>query len=390
MPEAIKIPLRSEIPVSDRWNLGSLFPSPEAWERGLKDYQEMIPRIAAHRGRLGASPGALAEALAFNGEFGLLDERLAYYANLRQSEDEGDTESRGRFARYMMAATEAQGAWSWFLPELQTLPESFVASCLADPRFSDYAVFLRKVIRWKPHVLSDKEERLLALQAESAGTAQDAFSVLTNVDIDFGTVDTPEGPRPLSQSTYVSFMRHPDREIRRRAYEKFYAAYDGHKNAIAALYAGSVKLDKYRATVRNFPSARAAALFPDDVPETVYDNLVGTIEANLGALHEYYEIRKRALGLSELRHYDVYVPIVAAAKSRHSFVEATEIVCAALAPLGEEYVSTLRAGIESGWVDKYENKGKTSGAFSAGSYSGDPYILMNYKEDVIHDVFTLS
>jgi hypothetical protein len=198
--------------------LGRLDGVAQQVEQGLQEETPVPPDRQFRRG-LASQPDPAAGRL--------LDERLAYYANLRQSEDEGDTESRGRFARYMMAATEAQGAWSWFLPELQTLPESFVASCLADPRFSDYAVFLRKVIRWKPHVLSDKEERLLALQAESAGTAQDAFSVLTNVDIDFGTVDTPEGPRPLSQSTYVSFMRHPDREIRRRAYEKFYAAYDG-------------------------------------------------------------------------------------------------------------------------------------------------------------------
>jgi oligoendopeptidase F len=390
MPESLTIPLRADVPERDRWNLAKLFASPEAWETGLKEYQAMIPRIASYKGRLGASPDSLAQALAFNSDFGLLDERLGYYANLRQSEDEGDADSRGRFARYVMAATEAQGAWSWFLPELQSLPEPFVASCLEDRRFADYAIFLKKILRFKPHVLSDKEERLLALQSEATGVPQEAFSVLTNVDIDFGSVDTPEGARPLSQSTYISFMRNPDRSVRQRAYEKFYAAYESHMHVLAELYAGSVKQDKYRATVRNYPSSRAAALFPDDVPESVYDNLVATIESNLGALHEYYELRKRALRLSELRHYDVNVPIVPAASSRHSFAEAVALVCGALAPLGDEYVSTLRAGIEGGWVDKYENKGKTSGAFSAGSYAGDPYILMNYKEDVIHDVFTLA
>ncbi len=390
MPDTVKIPLRSEVALKDRWNLSRLFPGPEAWDKGLEEFRAMIPRVAGFKGSLGASPESFLAALEFQRDFGLLDERLGYYANLRQSEDEGDSGSQARFGRYMMAATEAQGASAWVVPEIQALPEAFVASCLADRRFADYAVYLRKILRLKPHVLSEKEERLLALQAESAATPQEAFSLLTNVDIDFGAVDTPEGPRPLSQSAFGSLMRNPDREVRRRAYEKFYAAYDGHKNALAALYAGSVKQDKYRATVRNFPSARAAALFPDDVPEAVYDNLVSTVNANLGVLHEYYELRKRALKLSELRHYDVYVPIVSEAKARHSFEEAKDLVCAALAPLGEEYVSTLRAGIEGGWVDKYENKGKTSGAFSAGSFAGDPYILMNYKDDVIHDVFTLA
>jgi len=292
--------------------------------------------------------------------------------------------------RFMMAGTEAQGAWAWFVPELQSLADGFVGACLADRRFADYAVSIRKILRLKPHVLSEKEERLLALQLESAQTPQDAFSLLTNVDIDFGTVDTPEGPKPLSQSSFSSLIRNSDREVRRSAYKKFYAAFEGHKNAIAALYAGSVKYDKYVASVRSFPSARAAALFPDDVPESVYDNLVGTIEANLGSLHEYYELRKRALKLPELRHYDAYVPIVPEAKARHSFDEAKELVCAALAPLGKEYVGLLRAGIEGGWVDKYENKGKSSGAFSSGVYTSDPYILLNYKDDVIHDVFTLA
>jgi oligoendopeptidase F len=276
------------------------------------------------------------------------------------------------------------------VPEIQTLADSFVEKCLADPRFADYAVFLRKIRRFKPHILSENEERLLALQIESNQTPQEGFSVLTNVDIDFGMVDTPQGTRPLSQSTFSSFMQNPDREIRRKAYLQFYKAYDSHKNTIATLYAGSVKLDKYKAQVRKFPNARSQALFPDDVPEAVYDNLVSTVNANLGVLHSYYDLRKKALKLDSLRHYDVYVPLVPQAKVEHSYDEAVELVHAALAPLGEEYVSTLRKGLTSGWVDRYENKGKRSGAFSAGSFAGDPYILLNYKSDVLRDVFTMA
>jgi oligoendopeptidase F len=151
-----------------------------------------------------------------------------------------------------------------------------------------------------------------------------------------------------------------------------------------------VKQDKYRATVRDFPSARAAALFPDDVDGSVYDNLVATVNESIPALHEYYELRRRALCLEELRHYDVYVPLAPETKSRHGYAEAVELVCEALSPLGEDYVATLRAGLEGGWVDRYENKGKHSGAYSAGSFAGDPYILLNYKEEVLHDVFTIA
>jgi oligoendopeptidase F len=390
MADATRIPARSEVAESDTWDLGSLFADDAAWEKALAELESRIPDISSFRGRLGSSPEALAAALAFYRDFGVLDERLSYYANLRESENEGDDAARGRSARYLAACARIQALWAWFDPEIQSLPESFVGSCLADPRFAEYAVFVRKLRRWKPHILSEPEERILALQAETRGLAQDAFSLLTNVDFDFGTIDTAEGPRPLSQSSYSSFMRSPDRELRKKAYFGLYKAYDAHKNGLAALYSGSVLQDKYRAQVRRFASSRAGALFPDDVPEAVYDNLVGAISDNLPVLHEYYELRKRALGLGELRHYDVYVPLAPEAKGRHSYAEAVELVTAALEPLGSEYVSTLRAGLEGRWVDRYENKGKHSGAYSAGSFSAEPYILLNYKEDVIHDVFTIA
>ncbi len=395
MPDASTVPRRSEIPLSDRWDLSSLFEDEASWEDGLAAYEELTPKMAALKGSLSSSSESFARerfvtVLAAYRDGAVLDERLGYYASLRQSEDEGDASSRGRFARYMAAATRAGAASAWFVPEIQALPEPFVSACLSDPAFAEYTVFLRRLLRMRPHVLSEQEERLLALQAESAGVAQDAFSVLTNVDVDFGALDTPDGPRPLTQSSFQSFMRSPDRELRRRAYLQFYSAYDGHKNTLAALYAGSVKQDKYRAVVRNFPSARVAALFPDDVGESVYDNLVSAVGESLPVLHEYYELRKAALRLDDLRHYDLYVPLAPEAKARHTYDEAVDLVCEALSPLGEEYVGTMRAGITGGWVDRYENKGKRSGAFSAGSFSGEPYILLNFKEDLLHDVFTLA
>ncbi|HWP68374.1 MAG TPA: M3 family oligoendopeptidase, partial [Rectinemataceae bacterium] len=281
-------------------------------------------------------------------------------------------------------------AWAWLSPAIQTLPDTFIAPCLKDPRFADYAVFLEKLIRFKPYILSEKEERILALQAETNQIPRETFGVLTNVDLDFGKVRTEEGFRALSQSAFASLMRNKDRSVRRTAYKKFYGAYERHKTTLASLYAGSVKLDAYQAQVRGFSSARDQALFPDNVPSSVYDNLVDTINANLPALHDYYELRKHALGLDELRHYDVYVPFVRAAESRHSYEEAVGIVAAALAPLGEEYVSTQKSGLLGGWVDRYENKGKRSGAFSAGGYAGEPYILLNYKDNVLNDLFTLA
>jgi oligoendopeptidase F len=387
---AAHIPARSEVSRENTWDLSKLYPGDEAWSEGLGAYEKMAEGIGAYRGTLGKSAESLADYLDFARDFGLLEERLGYYADLRQTEDEGDNAGRTMMGRFMMAASKAQAASSWANPEIQAIPDELMGRFLDHPRLAEYRIYLKKLLRYKPHILSDREERILALHAEGEQLSQEAFSVLTNVDMDFGTIDTPEGKRPLSQSTWSVFMENPDRELRRRAYEAFYRNFAAHKTTLAALYGGSVKLDVIKARIRGFPSARAAGLFPDDVPESVYDNLVATVGANLGPLHRYYALRKRTLKLDTLRHYDVYAPMVPAAARRTPWNEAVDMVSEALAPLGEEYVGTLRAGLLGRWADRYENRGKRSGAFSAGSYTGDPYILMNYKEDAVRDVFTLA
>jgi oligoendopeptidase F len=384
------IPPRSAVPVEYTWDLSKLYPSDSAWNDGLAVYEKMIEKIESYRGTLGRSADTLADWLDFYKEMGMLEERLAYYCELRQTEDEGASEARTMTGRFAMAQARSQAAASWAVPEIQAIPDSSIQSFLQHERLAEYRIYLQKLLRWKPYILSDKEERLLALHAEGESVPRDAFSVLTNVDIDFGTIDTPEGKRPLSESTWSSFMEKSDRDLRQRAYKAFYKQFDAHKTTLAALYGGSVKQDVIKARIRGFPSARAMALFPDNVDESVYDNLVATINANLDTLHRYYELRKKALGLSELRHYDVYVPIVQSATRHTTWNEAVDMISQALSPLGDEYVETLRSGLLGRWADRYENKGKRSGAFSAGSYSGDPYILMNYKEDVIRDVFTLA
>lgn len=388
--ETSSIPPRSAVPQEYTWDLSKLYPSDSAWNDGLSVYEKMIEKIEAYRGTLGHSAETLADWLDFYKELGILEERLGYYCELRQTEDEGAGEARTMTGRFAMAQAKAQAAASWAVPEIQAIPDSSIQQFLKHERMTEYRVYMQKLLRWKPYILSDKEERLLALHAEGEAVPQDAFSVLTNVDIDFGTIDTPEGPRPLSQSTWSSFMEKPDRDLRQRVYKTFYKQFDAHKTTLAVLYGGSVKQDVIKARIRGFPSARAMALFPDNVDESVYDNLVTTINANLKTLHRYYELRKKALGLPELRHYDVYVPMVKTATRHTRWEEAVDMISQALSPLGDEYVQTLRSGLLGRWADRYENKGKRSGAFSAGSFTGDPYILTNYKEDTIRDVFTLA
>jgi|GEM_PF-1380592 len=343
------IPARREQKLADTWDLSRLFASDDAWHEGLKTYEALIPRITTFQGTLAASADALADWLDFYRDLGILEERLSYYCELRQTEDEGADDARTMTGRFVMAQARAETAASWATPELQAVDAATMTGFLTRSRLQDYAVYLRKILRWKPHILSAKEERLLALHGETEGTLRDVFTVLTNVDMDFGAIDTPEGPRPLSQSTWSSFLEKDDRDLRRRAYTAFYHQFDAHKTSLATLYGGSVKQDAVQARLRGFGSARAAALFPDDVPESVYDNLVSTVNAHLEPLHRYYALRKRALGLEELRHYDVYVPIVpsdirAKAQKRTSWNEAVALIGDALAPLGGEYVDTLRSG----------------------------------------------
>ena len=384
------IPERKDVPAENTWDLSKLFPGDDEWEEGLKEFKSMIPKIESFKGTLGESPERLRSCLDFMNDLGILEERLGYYAQLRMSENGGDGSHQAKMAKFVQASAEAETAASYQVPEIQEIPDSAMERFLLSETLADFVIHLKKILRYKPHILSESEEKLLAMQREANQTAGKSFQALTDVDMDFGTVDTPEGLRPLSQASFSSFLIDGRREIRERAYKQFYRVYEGHKNTLASLYAGSVHLDIYRARARNYPSARSAALFPDKMPETVYDNLIDAVHGSLDVLHRYYLLRKQIIGVEDLRHYDVYVPLVKDFTVEHTYEEAVEKVVDALKPLGDEYRNTLRSGLLGRWVDRYENRGKRSGAFSAGSYAGDPYILMNYKEDVLRDVFTLA
>ncbi len=385
-----QIPARSDLPASDKWNLSSLFASDDEWEAAFGELADMVPQIEQFRGTLGESAGHLRRCLDFMNDIHRREERLAYYASLRVSEDVSDSEAQGRYSRFMRLSSRLDATASYQSPEIQAIPDETMDRFLKAPELEEFTIYLRKLLRFKPHILSEAEERILALQEEANQTAYRGFSALTNVDMEFGSVTTDEGEVPLSQSSFGSLMQRRNRDVRRDAYKRFYAEFAGHENTLATLLSGKVNLDIYRANVRNFPSAREAALFPDRVPVTVYDNLIDTVHENLGALHRYYALRRRALGLDELRHYDVYVPLVPDLQVRHTYVDAVDLITEALGPLGDEYTQTLRSGLLGGWVDRYETKGKRSGAFSSGGFDSDPFILMNYKEDVLRDVFTLA
>lgn len=391
MAKVKTLPPRSKVKTSDTWDLGPLFKSDAAWLRAYGKLEKMMAGFERFRGKLGTSAKVVRAYFDFDVEFELLADRLGSYAFLKQSEDVANSTYQGMMQQYMFVATRAGEAASFVTPELQALPKKKMAAYLKAPALKDFRIQLERLARFKPHVLSAKEERLLAMQGEVAGTANKIFSQLTDADFKFGTVKDESGrPVELSQGSMRVFLESRKRSVRKTAFTKFYEVYEGHQNTLAAALGSSVLQDVYRARARNYPSALEGALFGDRVPTTVYTNLIDTVRANLDTVYRYLELRRKALKLKALHHYDSYNPIVDFPKTRIPYDQAVEQICEAVAPLGSGYVQTLRKGLEGRWVDRYENKGKRSGAFSGGGYTGPPYILMNYKDTVLDSVFTLA
>ena len=287
--------------------------------------------------------------------------------------------------------TQIGEAASFLSPEIQAIPDDMFAQFLEDPALVEWKIALKKVRRMKPHVLSESEERLLALGSAALDGYDETFSQLTDVDMKFGVLIDDKGEeKPLTQSSFSSFLVKRDHDLRKRAFHQFYDEFQDHQFTLAAALAYSVKADVFRARARNYSSALEASLFRDDIPAAVYDGLISALRGNVAPLFRYYELRRRVLGLNELHQYDTYVPLVPEIESRISFDEATETILRAFSPLGGEYTAVLAEGLRGRWCDRYETKGKRSGAFSSGSFGAPPYILMNYKSDVFSDVYTLA
>ncbi|HBG66001.1 MAG TPA: oligoendopeptidase F [Treponema sp.] len=384
------IPERKDVPSAYKWDLSQLYTSDEAWEADMRKIPALTEQFAACKGHLGDSKEAFLSALKLDEQLDRLMEDVYHYAALCHEADQGDSAAQERYNRVLMEYTKVGAAQSFYLPEMLAIPDATIEAWLADDAFADYRIYVRKIMHRKAHTLSEKEERILALQGESGNTASNVFGLLTDVDMSFGTVREDGVDKPLTHSTWSTFLESQNRDVRREAYTKFYGVFSAHANTLAALYSGSVNQDVFVARARGYASSLEAALYGDKVDSAVYRNLIDTVHRNLPVLHRYYSLRKRVLGVDELRHYDVYVPLVKSVKTHTSYEEAVELVRNALAPLGTEYTDRLCGGLLGGWADRYENKGKRSGAFSSGCYRGYPYILLNYKDDSIRDVYTMA
>jgi len=386
-----QIPIRSEIPEADTWDLTHIFKTEEEYRKSFSDLKNCYANITEFKGHLGDSPETLLRCLEFEKLLEEISERLAHYSSLKNSEDSSNNENLSRHAELTNLLTKVHEAASYINPEIQAIPDDKFERFLDDPVLTSWKISMRKLRRYKPHTLSEAEERLLTLGAPVIRGHSETFSQLTNVDMKFGALINEDGQEvALSQSAYLSFLHKKDRDLRRKAFHQFYQEFDDHKYSLASALASSVRADVFSAKVRNYPSAREASLFGDNIPVAVYDNLIATVRKNLPVLQEYYDLRREVLKLDDIHQYDTFVPLVPKIQTYVGFDDAIEIVVEALDPLGAEYVEALRDGLRSRWVDRYETKGKRSGAFSSSSYGNPPYILMNYKSDVFSDVFTLA
>ena len=382
---------RADIAESDKWDLRRLFVDVSKWQQDFAWVQQTYPRLRDWKGRVGETAKSLANCLEFEKALELKIERLYHFASLQLAEDSANNEYLARIGQVQNLLTKVGEAAAFVVPEIQAIDDQKLAKFMVDPALADWRIKLHKIRRMKPHVLSEPEERILALGSVALSGYDDAFSQLTDVDMKFGVLTDDTGrQKPLTQSSFGSFLVKRDYELRKRAFHQFYEEFQDHQYTLATSLAYSVKADVFRARTRNYSSALESALFPDDVPVEVYDGLIASVRANLKPLFRYFDLRRHVLGLSELHHYDTYVPLVAEIETHISFDEAVEKVIAALQPLGKEYVDVLSEGLRGRWCDRYETKGKRSGAFSSGSYGAPPYILMNYKEDVFADVYTLA
>ena len=387
---ARRIPERTRIPDNHKWNLTPLFSTDADWAGLLKTIEREIELYGQFNGHLHESSTMLRKCIEFHLAILRRLDRLYTYAQLRSDQDKSDQFYLGLIQKATNLVTRASECASFMIPEIQSLADDLIGRFLDDISLKPYRFFLEKILRNKPHTLGAAEEKLLAMSLEVTQAPFQIFSLLDNVDLNFGNLmDDNDLELELSHGNFITLLTSANRDVRRNAFLRYYAAYEAHKNTLAASLSFSVKKDLFYSRARHFSSCRSASLFEDDIPEAVYENLIVTVREHLPSLFACLDMRRQALGLSELHFYDTYVPIIPDVAIKMPFEEAVEIGTKALEPLGAAYVHDLSEGLLGGWVDRYENRGKRSGAYSSGCYDSPPYILMNYEDTSINSLYTL-
>lgn len=373
-----------------QWDLTPLFEDRKQWEQALRASRKDVAQVAGLRGSFGGGPAAAQRALAAIYQARERAERVYLYSFLLLSTDNGNTQRQAMDEQATKMMVDLETAAAFVQPELISLDDAAWQQLLDAPQLAAYRQVFTDVARRRPHTLDLEQEKLLAMLGDAAQGPERTFTMLTDVDMRLPVITDENGDNiELTQANYGLFRRSPDRRVRRRAYLAMQGKFLGYKNTLAAVYANSVKFDNYFAGVKGYQNALHAALFQFDVPVSVYESLIQAVNRNLPALARYLTLRRKAMKLKQLRHYDLYAPIVTQDERDYPFAKAKEIVLAALAPLGEKYAAILRRAFDEKWIDVYEKRGKITGAFSCGVYGVHPYILLNYQGR-LDDVFTLA
>lgn len=374
------------------WNLESVYSSLDAWESDYRQVVSLLPEMEKYKGTLAQSADRLLACLQLRDQISALAEQLLVFARMRKDEDNTNSTYQGLSDRASGLYTRVASTMAFIVPEILAIPPETLTGYVEQLEgLTTYRHYLDNLMRQQEHVLSPEMEELLAKASDLARVPDTAFSMLYDADLRFPEMTDEQGNKvELTKSRYLRFIESPDRRVRQEAFETLYGTLGKFQNTFAATLSGQVKANIFFARARKYHSAREAALADDNIPLAVYDNLVETVNRNLGPLHRYIALRKKMLGLDELHMYDLYVPLVKEVSREIPYQQAVETVLESLSPLGEEYLSLLCRGLKQDrWVDVYENQGKTGGAYSWGAYTTQPFILMNWQ-DRLDDMFTLT
>lgn len=387
---SLKLKSRTEIPDTFKWKLEDIFASDTAWEDEFKLAEKLSEEAGKYQGHLQERPENLVHCFQWMDDLGQKIEELYTYARMRRDEDNRQARYQAMTDRAGMLSVRISSATSFVVPELLAMPEETLNKFRKIPELQLYAHALDEIIRKKAHVLSLQEEKILAEAGEIADAPSTIFGMANNADLKFPAIHDEQGREvELTKGNYIQFMENNKREVRQEAFQTLYHTYQKQINTWAATLNANVKADVFFAKVRKYPSALEGSLDDDRVPVSVYDSLIDTVHEFLPAMYRYIKLRKKALASDDLHMFDIYVPIVPEVEMKISYEEAKKMVLEGLKPLGDEYQSILDKGFNSGWIDVYENEGKTSGAYSWGTYNSHPYVLLNHQ-DTLDSMFTIA
>lgn len=385
-----KLLLRSEVLTELTWDLSTIYPNDDAFEKSFKEIENLVTNFSKHESTLTKNVDYLFNALEDRNTLLMKMESLYVYSHLKSDQDTSDATYQALNARASALYSKVAASLSFIETNLLKVNEEVIRSYLEDDRLSIYETEFNHLFERRKHILSDKEEKLLALASDVLSASSKTFGVLNNADLTFKDVVNELGEAlPLSHGRYGLYLESSDRQLRQHAFESMYASFKAYENTFASTLSHSVKLHNFSASIRNFTSAREAALFTNHIPESVYDALVKAVNDQLGYLHKWVSLRKKALKLNEIKMYDLYVPMVNDLDLEFSYDQSKEIILKAFEPLGKDYLKGIQQAFDSRWIDVMENKGKRSGAYSSGGYTTSPYILLNWQDN-LDNLYTLA